>query len=339
MSTYSGSAYIQPQQSVTSESIHPYGSNPEDAMWNEPCVRASSTVNEAQLCNTTGSGANFVTAEARNLLAKAAHPADGINHVITETGASSLYMPVDHAARFATRQFLGYMADDLSYIDFYRMSDLSTPGQTGFSFVTLTNNNTAFTPLPNYTALAGLMDDLAPIQSAPATSYSASSLPSVTSYSGTWNLDHLAVVGARPGDTANSIAYMLWQRSYSPTMCALSGTVPCWATVPSPAGASTTVSIPAGLKIDQVVNLDTRAAVSYTKNGSSVTLDVSDDPIELMLIPTADAANVSITPNSSLKLSPLSSKAVLLQSMQLPPPRESSPTASSAAQRPSPAPR
>ena len=296
MASASGEVYLQGGPSVTTESFHPYGSNPEDAMWNEPCVRSSTTLNEAQLCNTTGSGANFVATEARNLLAKAANPAGGMSHSITETGASSLYMPVDHAARFATRQFLGYMADDLSYVNFYRMSDLSTPGQTGFSFVTLTNNNTAFTPLANYTAIAGLMSDLAPIQALPASTYSASTLPSVTSYSGTWNLDHLAVVGARPGDTANSIAYMLWQRSYSPTMCALSGTVPCWATVPSPAGASTTVSIPAGLKIDQVVNLDTRAAVSYTKNGSSVTLDVSDDPIELMLIPTADAANVSITP-------------------------------------------
>ena len=292
-----GTNYIPTREGVTSESFHPYGSNPEDAMWNEPCVRASSSLNQAQLCNTTGSGANYVVTEARNLLEKNANADGGINHSITETGASSLYMPADHMARFVTRQYLGYMADNLSYVNFYRLFDASIAGQSGFSFVTLTENKTSFTPLPAYTALAGLMTDLVPIQSAPVSSYLASSLPSVTSYNGTWNLDHLAVVGSRPGDKTNSIAYMLWQRSYSPTMCKGGVANGCWAQVPQPVGAPTTVSIPAGLKILQVVNLDTREAIDYQLKGSLVTFEVSDDPIELMLIPSGDPTNVSITPD------------------------------------------
>ena len=145
-------------------------------------------------------------------------------------------MPSDHMARFATRQFLGYMADDISYIEFYRMYDPSQPGLTGFSFITPSPDRTTFTPLSNYTALAGIMADLAPIKAAPAVAYSASSLPAVTSYKGTWNLDHLAIVGARAGDKANSVAYMLWQRSFSPTMCE-EVAVPCWGYVPQPVGA------------------------------------------------------------------------------------------------------
>ena len=83
-----GNTYIQSQQSVTSESFHPYGSNPEDAMWSEPCVRASTTVNQAQTCNLTRSSANFVSAEGRNVLAKACKCEWCIKHSITETGAS-----------------------------------------------------------------------------------------------------------------------------------------------------------------------------------------------------------------------------------------------------------
>ena len=301
---YTGESYIQGGKSVTSESFHPYGSNPEDAMWNEPCVRAISNLNEAQGCNTTGSGANYVGAEARSLLAQATNVNGGIKHSITETGASSAYIPADHMARFVTRQFLGYMADNLSFIEFYRMFDYGTPEHPGFGFITLTDNNTGFTPLPAYTALAGLMADLAPIQSTPVASYSATSLPSVTSYSGTWNLDHLAIVGSRSGDKANSIAYMLWQRSYSPIMCQLQVANGCWGEVPQPDGASTIVTIPSGLKILQVVNLSTRASVDYTQKGSSVTLQISDDPVELMLIPTSDSTTVSITPKLTFETIP-----------------------------------
>ena len=303
MATYSGSTFVQGQEGVASESFHPYGSNPEDAMWNEPCVRASTTIQQAQQCTTTGSGANYVVAEALNLFAKATNANGGLKHSITETGASTLYMPTDHMARFAMRQFLGYMAANISYIDFYRMSDTSAPGETGFGYVTLGNQNTTYTPLPAYTALAGLMTDLAPFKSDPVTSYPASSLPSVTSYAGTWNLDHLAVVGARAGDKANSIAYMLWQRSFSPVMCQIVPT-PCWASVPSPQGAETTVTIPAGLKIAQVLNLDTRATVGYRQSGSSVTLEVSDDPVELMLIPNGDSTNVSLVPKLTFESIP-----------------------------------
>ena len=285
MKTYSGVTFNQNPALIASESLHPYGSNPEDDIWNEPCLQANPSA--GQLCNTISkSTSNYVLTEANNIIAKTAQGATGINHSITETGASTLYMPTDHQARFAMRQYLGFMATNVSYVEFYRMYDTSAPGQTGFGYITLTDNNTNFTPLQNYTALAGFMGDIATFQAQPVSNYPSSSLPSVTSYQGTYNLDHLAIVGTRKGDSSNSIAYILWQRSYSPIMCQLNVTVACWGSVPQPPAANTTVSIPSGEQIYQVINLVTRAYVPYTQTGSSVVLPISDDPIEIMLIPS-----------------------------------------------------
>jgi hypothetical protein len=52
-----------------------------------------------------------------------------------------------------------------------------------------------------------------------------------------------------------------------------------------PGSGSITVSIPAGWKITQVTNLDTRLAVSYTSARSQITFALSDDPIEVMVVP------------------------------------------------------
>ncbi len=294
MKTYSGVTFNQNPALIASESLHPYGSNPEDDIWNEPCLQANPSA--GQLCNTVPtSTSNFVLTEANNIINNTSQGKTGINHSITETGASTLYMPTDHQARFAMRQYLGYMAANVSYVEFYRMYDTTAPGQTGFGYITLTNNNTSYTPQQNYTALAGFMGDIATFQAQPVSNYTSSSLPSVTSYKGTYNLDHLAIVGARKGDTSNSIAYVLWQRSYSPIMCQLNVTVACWGSLPQPPAADTTVSIPSGEQVSQVINLVTRAYVPYSQTGSSVVIPVSDDPIELMLVPSG---NSNITPST-----------------------------------------
>ena len=295
MLKYGGTLFTQPQPVITMESFHPYGSNPEDNMWNEPCLLANPQ--KWTLCNTIPtSTSNSLVAEANNIIAKQTNSNYGINHSITETGASTLYMPADHQARFAMRQYLGYMAANMSYVEFFVMNDPSVPGQGGFGYIQLSSNKETFTPLQNYTALAGFMDDMAEIQSEPAVPYSSSTLPFVKSYSGTYNLDHLAIVGARAGDTANSVAYILYQRSYSPTMCQLDDTVPCWGTLAQPPAATATVTIPSGLKVAMVMNLDTRESVAYTQAGSDVAVAVSDDPVELMLIPMGDGSAQLLTP-------------------------------------------
>jgi hypothetical protein len=286
MLQYTGESFKQPQANVISESFHPYGSNPEDAMWIEPCLASAGL--KWQSCNMIPEfNSNMVNTEGLDLAARLAGSSYGINHVITETGASSLYTDASHLPRFIMRQYLGYMANNFNYVDFYRLTDPSIPGQTGFSFITLASNKQSFTPLPSYTALAGFISDLLPMKAAPATSYPASSLPSIASYSGTYNLDHVSIVGSREGDSTNSILFALWQRSFVAEKCGTSD--PCWGTVAQPEDALVTVTIPNGLKIAQALNLDTREAVSYTQSGSKVKLYVSDDPIELLLIPSGDS--------------------------------------------------
>jgi hypothetical protein len=120
------------------------------------------------------------------------------------------------------------------------------------------------------------MADLAKIKLSPVTSYAAANLPAIVSYSGTYPLDTVALAGARTGDKANSILFTIWQRS---------NTKGTWATLASPAPGPATIQIPSGLSVAAVINLDTRAAVPYATSGQQITLQVSDDPIEVLLEP------------------------------------------------------
>ncbi len=102
------------------------------------------------------------------------------------------------------------------------------------------------------------------------------SQPSIVSYSGAYPLDTVSMVGSLSGATANSILFALWQRSYT------SGT---WGTLASPAPAPVTIQLPAGLHVVTVLNLDTRAPLSYTTSGQQISFSVSDDPIEVLAQP------------------------------------------------------
>ena len=220
-------------------------------------------------------GPNFSYAAQETLIQKSINPAWGIGHNITETGFEGAMGDDMHKARFVMRQFLGYQAAGVTPIEFYRLYDTSTEN---FSFVNPTANpDGTHSPLPAYTAVAGLMTDLAKIKQAPVTSYSTSNLPAIVSYRGTYPLDTVSLVGARGGDTANSVLFAIWQRSNT------GGT---WATLSSPAAAPVTITIPSGLAVVAVVNLDTRATVLYTTSGQQLTLSVSDDPVEVLLEPT-----------------------------------------------------
>ena len=275
-----GVLYHQPNSIVTTESFHPYGNNPEDTLWSEPCLQATINISPAlpgnfASCNLAGVGPNFAYAAQLTLLEKAVNPSWGIGHNITETGFPGSFGDDMHKARFVMRQFLGYQAAGVTPIEFYRLYDTSTDD---FSFVNPTANpDGTHSPLPAYTAVAGLMTDLAKIKQAPVTSYSASNLPTIASYSGNYPLDTVSLVGARAGDTANSVLFAIWQRSNT------GGT---WATLSSPPAAPVAITIPSALTVAAVVNLDTRATVPYTTSGQQLTLSVSDDPVEVLLEPT-----------------------------------------------------
>ena len=219
-------------------------------------------------------GPNFAYAAQQTLIQRSINPAWGIGHNITETGFEGSMGDDLHKARFVVRQFLGYQAAGVTPIQFYRLYDTSTDN---FSFVNPTANaDGTHSPLPAYTALAGLMADLAKIKQTPVTPYTASNLPTIVSYSGTYPVDTFSMVGARNGDTANSVLFVVWQRSNT------SGT---WATLASPAPAPVTVQIPSGISVAAVINLDTRTAVPYTTSGRLITFNVSDDPVEVLVEP------------------------------------------------------
>jgi hypothetical protein len=272
-----GVLYHQPNSIVTTESFHPYGNNPEDMLWSQPCMEASiqllpAAAGSFNYCNLFGIGPNFSFAAQLTLIEQNINSTWGIGHNITETGFEGAQGDDLHKARFIMRQFLGYQAAGVTPIQFYRLYDTSTGN---FSFVNPTANaDGTHSPLLAYTALAGLMSDLAGIKLSP---YPAWNLPAILSYGGTYPLDTVSLVGSRAGDSTNSIVFALWQRSFT------SGT---WATLASPIPTPVTVQIPALLSVVAVLNLDTRTPVAYTAFGQNITFTVSDDPIELLLEPT-----------------------------------------------------
>jgi hypothetical protein len=279
MPANTGVTFLQPNHLVTTESFHPYGNSPEDSLWSLPCLQATinlypAAANNFASCNLFGVGPNFAYAAQQTLVQESINTTWGIGHNITETGFSGATGDDLHKARFIMRQFLGYQAAGVTPVQFYRLYDTSADN---FSFVNPTANaDGTHTPLPAYTAIAGLMSDLAKIKLSPVASYAAGNLPTIVSYRGTYPLDTVAMAGARAGDKANSILFTVWQRS---------NTKGTWATLASPAPGSVTIQISSGLNVVAVVNLDTRAAVPYTASGQQITLQVSDDPIEVLLEP------------------------------------------------------
>jgi hypothetical protein len=271
MQLETGVAFTEPSVSVLSESFHPYGNSPEDALWVAPCWSSTTGNNDFFSCNLFGlAGGNFSLAAQEDFFLKKSNPAYGISRNITETGFGLAYGDSIHQARFIMRQFLGFQAAGVTPIDFYRLYDTS-PDHLGFL-------DGSRNPLPAYSAISAFMSDVAAIGNHPVRPSEDSSLPTVVRYGGTFPLDFVHIVGSRSGDTSNSEILALWQRSY-PTNGGR------WATLAQPANAPVTVTIPNGLRVAQVTNLVTRNAISYSASGQQITFAVSDDPIEVAVVP------------------------------------------------------
>ena len=271
MQLNSGVAFAEPAISVLSESFHPYGNTPEDGLWVEPCFANTTGNNDFFSCNLFGlAGGNFSLAAQEDYLLKQNNPTYGLSRNITETGFSLNTGDTAHQARFVMRQFLGYEAAGVSPITFYRLFD-TTPEQ-------LTFLDSSQNPLPAYTALSGLMSDVAKISNPPLTPYSSATLASIRSYGGAFPLDFVHIVGARNGDASNSEILALWQRSYPSAGSS-------WAAMPQPGGSLVTIAIPSGLKIAQVIDLVTRTKVSYKVSKQQLVVAVSDDPVEVLVTP------------------------------------------------------
>ncbi len=311
-----GMLFGEPNTVFAHESFHPYGNTPEDTMMPLPCLQAAAAgAVSYSSCQLPGepTGQNLTTAILADLEAKLTNPAYGIGHSITETGISPPITGLGLAqARFIMRQYLGFQAEGISPIEFYK---LCLPGG-GPSYTFLNSStcaNGTYTATAAYTAIAGLMADIRPISSLPVSTYTPAELPAVTSYSGTYPLSSVHMVGARAGATANSDAFMVWQRSY--TACDASNNCPVWITQASPAAAAVTVDIPEDMMVTAVVNLDTRLSVPFTRSGQKITFDVADDPVEILVDPSTTAGLESTS--TALKLNMSSSNIIYGQPVTL----------------------
>ncbi len=269
MQLNTGVTFAEPAISVLSESFHPYGNSPEDGLWIAPCWATTTGNNDFFNCNLFGlAGGNFSLAAQEDYFLKVSNPKNGVTHNMTETGFGLTNGDAAHQARFIMRQFLGFQAAGVTPISFYRLYDTSRD-QMGFL-------DSSRNPLPAYTAISGFMSDLAKIANPPVSPYSNSTFPSIASYSGTFPLDSVHIIGSRPGHKSNSDILALWQRSYTSDGSR-------WAKMPQPGNGSVTVNMTKGWKVIQVTNLVTRSSVPFTTSDEKISFAVSDDPIEIIM--------------------------------------------------------
>jgi hypothetical protein len=257
----------------STESFHPYGNNPEDALWlGNSCLYAnlSNFSNIYTNCTPTGgvSGSSEKVAVAASFLPKVF---GGLNHQITETGLCRCNSPTPtetQISRWNLRQFLGFQALGVTPIMFYRMY-----GDANWEWF---QNST--TPYPVYTAFQGLMTDIGTLASSPVAPYSPCMMPRVSAYGpGYFPLSSFTFVGSQAGNKANSLLYFTYQRSYGGN----------WISTASPSAVNVSVVVPAGLTVSFVKNLTTAGAVSYTFSSQTLTYPVTDDPVEALLVPAS----------------------------------------------------
>ncbi len=309
-----GERASQPATVVSKESAHPYGGpfgNPEDSMGTMDCLHSAAVANISPVgrpgCylagerNSTQGGSNMFGGITADLAAKMIQPTYGVSTDITETnlGPTGVGQQLGQA-RFNVRQFLGFEAIGITPIEFFELWDgvNHTPDASTFSFVNYDGTN--ITPLAGYTALAGLMEDISPIANAPNAGSTVANLPSISSYSGTYPLTAVNLVGSRKGAAADSDLFTIWQRS----VCLSSN---CWNTLPSPAAAPVVITIPIGMQVTSVVDLVTRAAVSFNTSGQQVTVPVADNPVGLLLDPSGSTSSRLLTTSLSLRSNPATS--------------------------------
>ena len=294
MLQYSGVPANQPATVVSRDSYHPYGDRPEEIMFDMACLLATVPYfgtypnGESQNCLLPGesASANFSEGVQFDLVAKATSPSYGVGRSVTETGITP---PVSgqevQQANFVLRQFIGFSALGVSPVEFFKLCVDGTQDPS-FGFVIPTGGSstcetaTGYTPKPSFTALQGFEQDLAPIGNAPVAAYPPITLPSVFSYGpGTYPLTSAHFVGATAGATANSDAFIVYQRSNS----TIANNWVNLTTAPAPIS----IAIPFGLAVTSVRNLVTRATVTYTTSGSTISFQVADQPIEIIVEPNS----------------------------------------------------
>lgn len=231
-------------RTVPLESIHPYGQNPEHHLWDPYTVIG----NEYALIDSLGPS-NFRWLARQNDLHRSTN-GFAPDLCITETGALTANDTAQ--ARFLLRQVLAWWGCGVSPVQVYSLTatgDLAVaPG---------------LTPRPAYTALQRLTSTVSDLGGGGT----AESVPLLVGWSGDrWQAASVGIYGG-----SGSIRF-LWQRTTDTNLDA-------WATRSSPPPATATVQV-AG-EVAEVVNLRTGDAVTYTLDGSLLSVAVADDPIAI----------------------------------------------------------
>ena len=294
-----GVTFNQPATVVTKESFHPYGITPEESNWTTSCIEAAAAAsaypaNNPYHCLLSGEhNSNAIAAVFGDIKAKLINPAYGVGHSVTETGAIPMKAGYKlQQARFVIRQYLAYEADGITPVEFYKLYDAQALPDPAFSFVQQAGKTSFYSANPQFTTLAGFMADINQISSMPVQPYTLADLASVVNYSGTYPLTSAHMVGSRTGAKANSEMFAVWQRSVTPCDATLSqcGDIESWLEQASPAPGPVTVRIPSGMSVTSLMNLTTRIPVSYQSSGATISFQVADDPIGILVDPVADDA-------------------------------------------------
>ena len=298
MKRFTGVALVQPSRVITAESFHPYGGdfgNPENAMFVRHCLEKTASANQSTPaanpfvnganCYLPGqaNNANFMLAPRLELMGKLVDPTYGIGHSITETNElpPSAGM-MTQQARSVLRQFIGYEADGITPVEFYKLFDRG-PADPSYSFVQKGKDSDSYTPTPAFTSLSLLMASLKAIGNKPLDGDQTSNLPAVASYRGTYPLAMVHMIGAREGAQVNSDALFLWQLS------SCTNAKNCWFTLPLAEHGDVALAVPKGMRVTAIMNLVNRDSIPYSTSGQQVSFRVAEDPLEVMVDPERGA--------------------------------------------------
>lgn len=232
---------------LTHEGVHPYGTYPEQAMWD----RRSFAANSYDPVEPADASANFRNLAKRNANYRATN-GRAPTVCIDETGFD-ITDDTDQA-RFLLRRVLAAWAGGASPVVIYALAedtdyDVVAPG--------------TYTPRTSYTALARL----AALIEAIGPDGPQANAPRVAGYpTDQWQGMAAPMHGADGG------LLVLWQRTYAATG---------WEDIPTPEATTVTVRVPSGSTVAEVVDLLTGAAVDYVTVGATIQVPVADAPVAI----------------------------------------------------------